>query len=272
MRAVQRVELRADLGRALEREELYLAYQPIVDLSSGRTTGVEALLRWRHPQRGDVSPSDFIPIAEESGAIGPIGAFVLREACAQGVRWRESESMTVSVNMSGAQVRDPSFPDLVAQVLRDTRLAPQRLILELTETVLLEETEPIREGLVRLRRLGVRIAIDDFGTGYCSLHYLRDFPVDVLKIDRSFVQDLGRGRHQDMLMRGIVALAHGLRIESVAEGIEDAAQLADLLDLACRLGQGWHFAAAMGPEQIQRLMDAQAAGERLGEQGVLAPR
>ena len=255
--AVQRLELRADLGAALDRDELHVRYQPIVDLGTGEAVGVEALLRWRHPERGDVSPAEFIPVAEESGSIIPIGAFVLREACTQATRWTEAPTLSLSVNVSGVQVRDPQFPAVVADVLRETGLDPGRLTLELTETVLLDDLETVRGALQRLKQLGVRIAIDDFGTGYCSLAYLRRFPVDVLKIDRSFVADLGRGPHQSMLTKGIVSLAHGLRIDSVAEGVEDAQQLADLQGLDCKLGQGWYFAAAVTPEEIQDLLDEQ---------------
>jgi diguanylate cyclase (GGDEF)-like protein/PAS domain S-box-containing protein len=243
---VERLHLESDLQRALEGDELEVHYQPIVTLTDRRTVGVEALVRWRHPVRGTISPVDFVPLAEETGGILAIGRFVLREACAQMARWRlnlpGAEELTVSVNVS---MRQLSAGDLVADVedaLSATGLPADALTLELTESALVRDADRALDLLHRLKRLGVRLAIDDFGTGYSSLAYLHRFPVDVLKIDRSFVASVVTGRQSPALARAIVDLGRSLDLLTVAEGIERDAELAQFRELDCALGQGYLFA------------------------------
>ena len=235
-----RAEIQADLGPALARGEFWVAYQPIVALDTGRVQGLEALVRWTHPRRGQLSPAAFIPVAEASGHIVPLGAWVLAEAC------RTVAAMPgapyVTVNLSGRQLADPALVGAVAAVLRASGLAPNRLVLEITETVLMADTAGTLERLHALKALGVRLAIDDFGTGYSSLRYLQRFPVDVLKIDKSFVDRIDGDEHDTALVRTIVALGEMLGLTTVAEGIERAAQRAHLEALGCVLGQGYHFA------------------------------
>ena len=256
-RALHRLGLKADLNQALERQELFVAYQPIVDLRTGDICGFEALLRWQHPERGLISPLDFIWFAEETGLIVPIGKFVLDQACAQArlVQAHRSD-LGVSVNVSGAQLRHPGIVDDIASALANAELPPECLTVELTESVLMHDTDATIDVLHRIKALGVRVAVDDFGTGYSSLGYLRRFPVDVLKIDRSFVMDLGHGANRSTLTRGIVNLARSLHVETVAEGIEDADQLADLRTLECNLGQGYYFARPLTAAGLQELLQS----------------
>jgi diguanylate cyclase (GGDEF)-like protein/PAS domain S-box-containing protein len=256
-RAVHRLSLKADLGRPLERGELFVVYQPIVDLRGGSTVGFEALLRWRHPQRGLVGPLGFIPFAEETGLIVPIGQFVLEQACAEARTLQAHRpEIYVSVNVSGTQLRHPRIVEDIASALSASGLSPGSLTLELTESVLMHDTDATADVLHRIKALGIRVAIDDFGTGYSSLGYLRRFPVDVLKIDRSFITELGHGPDRSALTRGIVSLARSLQVETVAEGIEDAHQLADLQTLECNLGQGYYFARPLTAVDLQALLAA----------------
>jgi diguanylate cyclase (GGDEF)-like protein len=237
-----RLELQAEIQVALDRGELAIHYQPIVDLASGRTTGLEALLRWDHPGRGAVSPVEFVPLAEATGAIVRIGRWVLDEACAQLVRWRARDAgLTMNVNVSAHQVRDPRFVDDVRAALRRTGLPGSALSLEITESVLLEDDDDTVVRLAALRALGLTIALDDFGTGYSSLGYLSRFPVDTLKIDRSFVSGPASATGGDQLVRTILELGRAYGLEVVAEGIEDDEQRRRLLALGCRHGQGYHF-------------------------------
>jgi diguanylate cyclase (GGDEF)-like protein len=232
--AMARLDRREQLERAIEGEELVLHFQPIVSLDGGDPVGFEALVRWQHPERGMLSPAEFIPLAEETGLIVPLGAWVLREACRVAATW--SGAPYLSVNVSSGQLEQPGFADEVEAVLAETGLAARRLVLEVTERSLVGAAEA--ERLQALRRLGVRLAIDDFGTGYSSLDYLRRFPMDVLKIDRSFTCDAAAG---DPLLRAIVAMGHSLGLVLVPEGIEDAGQADALRELGCRLGQGFHY-------------------------------
>ncbi|WP_337059315.1 putative bifunctional diguanylate cyclase/phosphodiesterase [Kineococcus sp. G2] len=236
-----RLELEADLAVAAAEGQLRLHYQPTVSLADGSTTGVEALVRWQHPSRGLLPPDAFIAVAEESGAVEALGSWVLREACAQTAAWRAAGAaeLTVAVNLSVAQLR----PGLVAEVLgvlRDTGLPASALVLEVTETVLVREGEGARDVLARLRSHGVRVAVDDFGTGYSSLAYLRRLPVDVLKVDRSFVQ--GMSCPQDAaLVRTVLGLARALGLETVAEGVENGEHARALRELGCDRAQGYHW-------------------------------
>jgi diguanylate cyclase (GGDEF)-like protein/PAS domain S-box-containing protein len=241
--AASRLELLSDLRRATANGELRLFYQPVVDIVEESVVGVEALLRWQHPTRGLVPPDDFIPFAERSGLIVPIGDWVMREACHQGARWqrasRSGRRPTMSVNVSGRQLTHGArLVDTVQAALADSGLDPTALILEVTESALMDDAAAALRVVQRLKSLGVRIAIDDFGTGYSSLVYLKRFPVDLLKVDRSFVAGLGRNRDDSVIARSVIELAHAFDISAVAEGIERPEQLAELRRLDCRYGQG----------------------------------
>ncbi len=241
---IDRHQLKADMHLALENGEFLLLYQPLVDLESTTITGVEALIRWRHPRRGLVGPTEFIPLAEESGLIVPLGRWVLAEACRQGQAWQEGASrpLTMSVNLSSRQIAEAGLIEDVANALRESRLDPALLTLEITESVLLTDLDVVMARLGALKSLGVRLAIDDFGTGYSSLSYLRNLPVDILKIDRSFVAAVDSGSAERALVRSIVSLAQILGLETVAEGIEEPSQLAALRSAGAQFGQGFLFA------------------------------
>ena len=252
----QRVELENDLRDALETEQLFLVYQPTFDLAATTINGVEALLRWQHPTRGLVMPQDFIPIAEATGLIVPIGRWVLEEACRQAAEWqRHNESLSVSVNVSGRQL--DSDAEIVAQVqhaLAESGLRPGSLTLEITETVLMRDADASVRHLHALKALGVRIAIDDFGTGYSSLAYLRQFPVDALKIDRSFISGVASNPEAKALIHTLVQLGKSLGIETLAEGIEESSQLDHLQREACDSGQGYLFARPLAADAVSELL------------------
>jgi diguanylate cyclase (GGDEF)-like protein/PAS domain S-box-containing protein len=263
---VERQQLEADLRRALERDEFKLVYQPILELSTSRLRGVEALLRWHHPQRGLIPPARFICVAEETGHIVPIGRWVLEQACMQAAAWRGRfwdvddagvSDFAISVNLSCRQLRDEGLIDHVKSALERSGLPAHMLVLEITESVLVSEIEAATGRLEELRALGVRLAIDDFGTGYSSLTYLQRFPVAVLKIDKSFTDGIGRSAHDAAIVRTIVALAGTLSLSAVAEGVEDAEQHEALVDAGCEFGQGYHFARPACPEVLERYMEAQ---------------
>ncbi|HEV8490341.1 MAG TPA: EAL domain-containing protein [Candidatus Limnocylindrales bacterium] len=252
------LQLKTDLQFALARDEFALVYQPLVDLDTTEIRGVEALLRWRHPRRGLVGPTEFVPIAEETGLIVPIGRWVLEQACLQAREWRDARGgrgLEMSVNLSGRQIEDPGLVADVRRALDDAGLDPQMLTLEITESVLMRDAEQTIDALRRLREVGVRLAIDDFGTGYSSLSYLRRLPVDILKIDRSFVAVVDSGPDEAALVRSIVSLGASLRLEAVAEGIEQPQQLAQLRSLGTRLGQGYYFTKPLEPEEVTSLVD-----------------
>jgi diguanylate cyclase (GGDEF)-like protein/PAS domain S-box-containing protein len=243
---VTRLELRGDLEHALERGELRLRYQPVQDLGAGSLHSFEALLRWRHPGRGEVAPDDFIPIAEETGLIVPIGRWVLEQACRQAQAWRESghPHIAVSVNLSSRQLQEHELPTWVAESLASTGLPAANLVLELTESSLLQDEDGL---LQQLSALGVRLALDDFGTGYSSLSYLARFPIDLLKIDRTFIADVGTPRENTALLRSVIQLASAMKLRTVAEGIERAEQLERVRELGCDYGQGFLFARPLDP-------------------------
>jgi diguanylate cyclase (GGDEF)-like protein/PAS domain S-box-containing protein len=262
--ALQRLELTTELDRALSCGELQLAYQPVVDLDTGGVVGVEALVRWHHPQRGVVMPLEFIPFAEDTGQIVPLGRWVLREACRQGREWHDQGNgwLSLSVNLSPRQLQDPNLVDHVREILEETGMRPESLVLELTETALMTEPDAGFQVIRRLKRLGVRLAIDDFGTGYSSLAYLHRLPVDVIKVDRSFIADLGLGTDRATLARGILELVRTLRVSTVAEGVETAEQLDELRNVRCQLGQGYMFSRPVAAEAITTLL---AAASRVHE-------
>ncbi len=261
---VGHLQLAGELQRAVERSELVVHYQPSVILSSQKIAGVEALVRWQHPTRGLVAPSEFIPIAEETGLILPIGRWVLREACAQARAWQlaypSDPPLTVAVNVSARQVHQPGLVDIVAEALRDTGLPPATLILEITESLVMQNAELAITRLQELKALGVRLAIDDFGTGYSSLSYLRRFPVDILKIDKSFVDGVGQRGKERELAQSIIELGQSLNLEIVAEGVERADQLGWLKSRNCDLGQGFLFAHALSADTIGALLNDTAGG------------
>ena len=258
---VGRLELVAELRRA-RREEFVVHYQPLVDLDSGAVVGVEALVRWAHPTRGLMQPGEFIGLAEETGKIVEIGAWVLTEACAQVARWRTETSgaadLTLNVNVSTRQVRPGVLVDAVRAALTESGLPPEALTLELTESVLARRHEELRAVLTDVAALGVRLALDDFGTGYSSLALLQDLPVHTLKVDRSFVSALDEDATRQGFVQAIVDLAKTLDVALVAEGMETAAETSELRRLGCRAGQGFHFAPPLGAEEVGALLVAGA--------------
>jgi diguanylate cyclase (GGDEF)-like protein/PAS domain S-box-containing protein len=243
------------LRLALEREEFTVHYQPIVDLFTGSMVGAEALLRWQHSDRGLVNPADFIPLAEESGLIVPIGAWVLEQACRQLVEWQRVEpSMTVSVNLSVRQVLAPDIAGDINEILQRTGVRPESLCLELTESVFMEDVDYFARTLASLKTLGVQLAIDDFGTGYSSLSYLKRFPVDAVKVDRAFVDGLGTDPHHTALVAAILAMADALDLSVTAEGVETQDQLAHLRRLHCRKAQGFYLSRPLPAADVNRFV------------------
>ena len=250
--------LQTELSRAVDDEELFLLYQPVLSLEDRSLVGVEALVRWRHPERGIVLPDDFIPFAEQHGLIGRIDSFVLDEACRQLAEWTSRDgwptAFTMAVNVSGAELSDPGFAGHVAEVIRRHGIAPARLCLEMTETAFVGEWGDIQETLSALSKLGVRLALDDFGTGYSSLAHLQRMKVDVLKIDRSFVAKIDRSPRDREIVGAVMALSHALGITVVGEGIETSQQLDTLADLDCDQGQGFLFARPLLPKAVVALV------------------
>lgn len=265
--ALERMELEADLRHAVSRDELELRFQPIVNLATGEMVGIETLLRWRHPKRGLVAPSHFVPLAEETGMIVGIGRWVLMEACRQATIWRsESEkgkNLSVTVNVSARQVQDPALPSDVAAALATSGLPAEALILEITESVMMHDAEAALVRFKQLKELGVKLAIDDFGTGYSSLVYLKRFPVDILKIDKAFVDGVGDGADEGTLTNAIVSLGTTLSLRTVAEGIEHTHQLERLQALGCDLGQGYLFSHPVRAERVTEILNGtpEAANE-----------
>ncbi len=262
--AVRRLRLKADLEQGLEAGQFHLRYQPIVDLSTGATVGVEALLRWDHPA-WEIGPTEFVPFAEETGMIVPLGHWVLEEACRHAVALDATPAgrgLDVSVNVSAVQVAQPAFADEVERVLKASGLDASRLILELTESVLVERRGAAIDTLARLRGLGVRMAIDDFGTGYSSLSYLRELPIDILKIDIAFVAALDSGPEASALVRSITRLATNLGLRTVAEGIERPEQAGRLRALGADLGQGFHYARPLTASELAEFLRAGGAAPR----------
>ncbi|MFN8161630.1 MAG: EAL domain-containing protein [Solirubrobacterales bacterium] len=257
-RAVRRLEVERELRQALERDEFTLRYQPIVSLASGEVHRVEALVRWQHPQRGLLEPSEFVPVAEDSGLIEPIGRLVIERACEQTLRWHaerpDARPVGLSVNLSARQVTNRDLPATVSEVLVRTGLEPSELHLEITESALVEEYGQAAATLEALSELGVGLVLDDFGTGYSSLAYLNRFPLDVLKIDRSFVDGLGVEQERTAIVEAIIAMARALDLEVVAEGVGDPGQVSELKRLGCDYAQGFLFARPMAPQQVSALL------------------
>jgi len=257
---VERAELEADLQRVIERDELVLHYQSIVTLRGRELTGIEALVRWRHPERGLIGPDAFIPLAEESQLMPELGRWILTEACRQAARWQAQRPIRLSVNLSACQLGAADLAADVAAALELSGLAPASLVLEITETALMRDVDETIACLKALKRLGVLLAVDDFGTGYSSLDYLRRFPIDMLKIDKAFVDDLVAG--DSKLAQAIIDLGDSFGLEVVAEGIEHELQRARLLELGCRLGQGFCFARPMAADELTGLLIRGAVAAR----------
>jgi diguanylate cyclase (GGDEF)-like protein/PAS domain S-box-containing protein len=258
-RAQSRRRTEIDLRDAIQNDVLRPYYQPLIDLSSGRITGFEALVRWPHPQRGMISPGEFIPVAEDTGLINAVGGLMLRRACMDAALW--PDQVRVAVNLSPLQFRAGNLLSIVMDVLKQSGLPAKRLELEITETLLLEKSDEVVATLHALRALGVRISMDDFGTGYSSLSYLRSFPFDKIKIDQSFVRDLGANRDAQAIVRSIVSLGMGLGVTITAEGVETEAELSCLRAEGCHEGQGFLFSCARPNAEIVELLKAQCSAE-----------
>jgi diguanylate cyclase (GGDEF)-like protein len=271
--AVQsRMELEMDLQQALRNDEFFLVYQPTFDLVEMRPTGVEALIRWRSATRGVVQPDDFIPLLEETGTIAAVGAWVLSEACRQGAAWHAAgHPLGIAVNVSGRQLDDDELLVHVQQALTDSGLDPTRLTIEITETTLMRNAEETARRLLAIKQLGVRIAIDDFGTGYSSLAHLQRFPVDALKIDRSFISQLGEGSEGEILLRSLVQLGKALAIETLAEGIERPHELSLIREEHCDSGQGFLFARPLDADAVDAFLSEWAETELSGRQAASQP-
>lgn len=253
--ALRRLEIKADLRRAVEKDEFVLHYQPIVSLNGGALLGIEALVRWNHPERGLLPPIDFISVAEQTGLIAPLGRWVLREACRQATKWPLSNpGISLSVNVSTTQFQQPGLVEDVANALWDSGLDPSILTLEITESVLIHDTDAVIEKLHRLKDFGVKVAVDDFGTGYSSLGYLKRFPIDILKIDKSFIDGVGNGSEEAAIAQAIIKLGGSLGLEVVAEGIELPEQIDALQLLRCDRGQGFFFSAPVDAETMGGLL------------------
>ncbi|MBV8982420.1 MAG: EAL domain-containing protein, partial [Acidimicrobiia bacterium] len=254
--ALERLQMEGDLRRGIERNELRVHYQPVVRLTGTSMIGVEALVRWEHPERGIVAPGEFIPVAEETGLIRAIGAFVLTEACRQVAAWNRANldrtPLSVSVNLSARQMSAADLTRLVLRSLNDSGLEPGLLCLEITESVLMEDVGASRTVLQSLKELGVRLGIDDFGTGYSSLLYLRRFPVDFLKVDRSFVSGLGHNSEDGAIVAGVLGLAHALGVGAIAEGVEEPAQADKLAALGCEQAQGFLWSKPLPADELEQ--------------------
>jgi PAS domain S-box-containing protein len=262
---IEQLELETHLRRALERNQFVLRYQPRVHLATGQIVGAEALLRWRIPQRGTVAPMRFISLAEETGLIVPIGKWVLQTACAQNKAWQDAgfPPIVVSVNVSPRQFRHENLVQAVAEVLRSTGLEPRFLELELTESMVMHDAPKLVAMLDELKELGVKVAVDDFGTGYSSLSYLKRFPVDRLKVDRSFVENMTTEADDATIVRTIIALGHNLGLKVVAEGVETAQQARALRAYQCDEAQGFLFARAVSARVLPRLITRSIPGQRV---------
>jgi len=263
----ERAFLESALHTALEEAQFRLVYQPKVDLQSGKYIGMEALLRWCHPDKGEISPAHFIPIAEQSGIIRDIGSWVLKTACAQGAAWLQERLAIgrIAVNVAGQQIQQSNFLYIVQSIIEETGLPPENLELEITESFVMRQAETGIEHLRKIRDLGVEIAIDDFGTGYSSLGYLKQLPIDRLKIDRSFVSEIPHDVNDMAICESVIGMGKALGIKIIAEGVEDEAHVAFLREKGCLEAQGYFFAKPLPPDEIARLFP------RLGESSLSKP-
>jgi EAL domain-containing protein (putative c-di-GMP-specific phosphodiesterase class I) len=250
--ASARQEIESDLRRAIQQNELELHYQPILNANTRKICSVEALVRWRHPTKGLLFPDLFIPLAEETGLITQIGEWVLRKACAEAAAW--PDDVKVAVNLSLVQFRKTKLADTVMRALIESGLGPERLELEITETALIESAAECLPALRQFKSAGITIVLDDFGTGYSSLSYLQTFPINTLKIDRSFINRLGSSNESDEIVRTIVNLAHTLGMDVTAEGIEETSQGTHLTDLACESGQGFLYSRPISDVNVEQLL------------------
>jgi diguanylate cyclase (GGDEF)-like protein len=257
-RARERLETESALHRALERHEFRLFYQPIVSIAEARYIGVEALIRWQHPERGLVAPQDFVSLAEETGLIVPLGAWVLTDVCRQYGEWRKDAridpNVVVAMNLSAKQISHPGIVETVESALARSAIPAANLCLEITESVLLDDTGPALKTLTELKELGVQLSMDDFGTGYSSLGYLKRFPIDSVKVDRSFVDGLGRDAEDSAIVAGVVSLGRALGLTVVGEGVETEGQLAALVELGCDQAQGFFFSPPRPANDIGALL------------------
>jgi len=265
---VERLALESDMHHAIAGHDFFLEFQPIVDLRANRVTAVEALMRWQHPTRGLVPPSSFVPVAEQTGMIVPLTLWVIREACTQLRRWDDDPAtagLSIAVNISGRLVREPGIGSAIARELHRALIDPHRLILEITESLLMEDRSYAVQTLCQLRALGARLSVDDFGTGYSSLSRLNKLPIDEVKIDQSFICQLEHGEAGRTIVQASVAMAHGLGLRVVAEGIETERQLSILRSIGCDDGQGYFFGRPTAPEQLSQLLTEWDAKNNLDE-------
>ena len=259
--AIARLDLERELRLGIERGDFFLEYQPIIDLITRRASGLEGLVRWRHPGRGILAPGVFMATAEETGLIVPLGRIVLREACRQARAWQDAgwPPLDMCVNISPRQLADPRLFDDVATVLAETELEPRWLTLEITESVIMLDMDRAIATLGRLRALGVRVAVDDFGTGYSSLAYVKDFPLDDLKVDRTFIKSLDEGRDRRAVAETLFRLGRVLELRTIAEGVETTGQLAAVEELGATHAQGFLFSHPLLPEHVRRFLDQRPA-------------
>jgi EAL domain-containing protein (putative c-di-GMP-specific phosphodiesterase class I) len=255
---LRRLKLENDMKRAIEAEEFVVRYQPIVDLRTGEVWGMEALVRWQHPERGLLEPKEFVPGAEESGLVVPMGERVLKEACHWAREWQEkcprTPPLTISVNLSARQLHRSELDKIVEETLEETKLEACCLCLDITETVCVGALKDHSATLDKLKRLGVCISIDDFGTGYSSLAYLKHLPADALKIDKAFVAGLGEEIEDKAIVRMVIDLAHTLGMRIIGEGVESEEQAEQLIEMGCDLGQGYYFAEPLPPEEVSEFL------------------
>ena len=255
-KVLQRLDIENSLRRAIEREEFVLFYQPQVDIKTGKIVGLEALLRWYHPDYGLVPPMEFIPIAEESGLIVAIGEWVLKTACIQNKKWLDMgmEPQLISVNLSARQFQQHNVVEVIDRIRCDSGLAPELLALEITESTAMKDLSFTIDVLSQLRKKGIRVSLDDFGTGYSSLNYLRQLPIDTLKIDKSFVRDITANSKEEAIAKTVISLAHKLNLTVVAEGVETWEQLLFLKKEGCDKVQGYLFSKPLPAEDIEKIL------------------